>query len=88
MAAHEWDPTGRYFTTVVSAWRSNIENGYRLFNFQGKELRNALKDKFYQLLWRPRPPTPLSEEKLKVRILAGKKSDAREATQGQLGHAE
>jgi len=60
----EWDPTGRYVTSVVSAWRLNIENGYNMYNFQGKELKKVLKDKFFQLLWRPRPPSALSEEQL------------------------
>jgi len=60
----EWDPTGRYVTSVVSAWRHNIENGYNMYNFQGKELKKVLKDKFFQLLWRPRPPSPLSEDQL------------------------
>ncbi len=27
-------------------------------------VKHVLKDKFYQLLWRPRPPTLLSKEKL------------------------
>jgi len=59
----EWDPTGRYVTTVVSYWRHQLENGYNLYSFQGKPLRHVLKDKFYQLLWRPRPPSLLPKER-------------------------
>jgi len=62
--AVEWDPTGRYVTTVVSHWRHQLENGYNIYSFQGKLLKHVLKDKFYQLLWRPRPFSPLSDERV------------------------
>eukprot|EP01117_Protostelium_nocturnum_P014876 TRINITY_DN570_c0_g1_i1.p1 TRINITY_DN570_c0_g1~~TRINITY_DN570_c0_g1_i1.p1 ORF type:complete len:666 (+),score=227.02 TRINITY_DN570_c0_g1_i1:78-2000(+) len=57
----EWDPTGRYVTSVLSHWRHPIENGYNIYSFKGTLLKSVLEDKFYQLLWRPRPPTPLSD---------------------------
>mmetsp|Transcript_18275 Transcript_18275/g.61120 ORF Transcript_18275/g.61120 Transcript_18275/m.61120 type:complete len:686 (-) Transcript_18275:133-2190(-) len=58
----EWDPTGRYVATGVSHWRHQSENGYSLWSSQGKLLGRYLKDKFYQLMWRPRPPSLLTEE--------------------------
>jgi len=61
----EWDPTGRYVATVVSSWNHQVETGYNVYSFQGKLLKRVLKDKFYQFLWRPRPPTLLPEEKQK-----------------------
>lgn len=39
--------------------------GYWIWSFQGKILKRVNLDKFAQLLWRPRPPTLLSPEKLK-----------------------
>eukprot|EP01134_Creolimax_fragrantissima_P002231 CFRG2231T1 len=67
MATHvEWDPTGRYVVTYVSAWKFQLETGYYLWSFQGKNLQRNTIDKFYQLLWRPRPATLLSEEELRV----------------------
>jgi len=60
-----WDPTGRYVSSVVSRFRQQLENGYNIYSFQGKLLKHVLKDEFYQLLWRPRPPSLLSEERLK-----------------------
>jgi len=62
--AIEWDPTGRYVATVVSHWRHQLENGYNIYSFQGKLLKHVLKDKFFQLLWRPRPPSLLTEERI------------------------
>lgn len=58
----DWDPTGRFVATGASAWRHQLENGYYIWTFQGRLLQKVLKDKFYQFLWRPRPPTLLSEE--------------------------
>jgi len=63
--AVEWDPTGRYVSSVVSYWRHQLENGYNLYSFQGKLLKHVLKDKFYQLLWRPRPASLLSDDRVK-----------------------
>jgi len=60
----EWDPSGRYVATVVSHWRHQLENGYNIYSFQGKVLKQVLKDKFYQLLWRPRPSSSLPDERI------------------------
>lgn len=60
----EWDPTGRFVASVVSFWRYQVETGYNLYSFQGKVLKHFLKDKFYQLLWRPRPTPLLTPERL------------------------
>jgi len=61
----DWDPSGRYVSTVVSHWRHQVENGYRIYSFQGKLLKSVLKDKFFQLVWRPRPVSLLGDDKLK-----------------------
>jgi len=73
MATHvTWDPTGRFIATYVSAWDHQLENGYNIWNFQGKLLKHVPKDKFYQFFWRPRPPIhflPIQEEKLQKELL-------------------
>lgn len=61
----DWDPSGRYVSSVVSFWRHQMENGYNIYSFTGKLQKHVLKDKFYQLVWRPRPPSLISEEKQK-----------------------
>lgn len=63
--AVDWDPSGRFVATSVSHWRHQIDTGYNIYTFDGKLLYKVVKDKFFQLLWRPRPPTLLSPEKLK-----------------------
>ncbi|XP_012614778.1 eukaryotic translation initiation factor 3 subunit B [Microcebus murinus] len=61
----EWDPTGRYVVTSVSWWSHKVDNAYWLWTFQGRLLQKNNKDRFCQLLWRPRPPTLLSQEQIK-----------------------
>uniref|UniRef100_A0A3Q3IJ18 Eukaryotic translation initiation factor 3 subunit B n=1 Tax=Monopterus albus TaxID=43700 RepID=A0A3Q3IJ18_MONAL len=62
----EWDPTGRYVVTSVSWWSHKVDNAYWLWTFQGRLLQKNNKDRFCQLLWRPRPPTLLSSEQIKM----------------------
>uniref|UniRef100_A0A6B2KZI3 Eukaryotic translation initiation factor 3 subunit B n=1 Tax=Arcella intermedia TaxID=1963864 RepID=A0A6B2KZI3_9EUKA len=59
-----WDPTGRYFTTFVSGWKQKSENGFKVWSFKGNELMSVLKEGFYQVEWRPRPPSLVPKEKL------------------------
>lgn len=58
----EWDPTGRYAATSVTVVHE-MENGFNIWSFNGKLLYRIPRDHFYQLLWRPRPPSLLSPEK-------------------------
>lgn len=62
----EWDPSGRYVTTSVSYYLHNMENGYTLWTFQGKQYLSLSRDKFYLFQWRPRPPSVLDDKRLKV----------------------
>lgn len=58
----QWDPTGRYVATVVNA-AAAMENGFHIWSFSGQLLYKTAHDRFFQLLWRPRPPSLLPEEK-------------------------
>lgn len=64
----EWDPTGRYVVTSVSYWGHKMENAYWIWNFQGRLIHKQVLDKFCQFSWRPRPPSLLSEEHIKVSV--------------------
>lgn len=62
----EWDPTGRYVVSSVSAWAGDrTDNAYWIWSFQGKILRKASPTGFCGFLWRPRPRSLLTEENLK-----------------------
>jgi len=66
-----WDPSGRMLATVVSqrmfgavSVRESLENGFKLWSFQGQKLQERGIPEFYQFLWRPRPKSLLSEDDL------------------------
>ncbi len=42
---------------------SQLEHGYAIWDFRGQQIEKHHLEKFYQLLWRPRPRTVLSKEK-------------------------
>ncbi|CAG9824642.1 unnamed protein product [Phaedon cochleariae] len=65
MSDVEWDPTGRYVSTGVSFWKTKVDTGYWIWSFQGKILKRFNMEKFAQMLWRPRAPMLLGEEKQK-----------------------
>jgi len=73
----EWDPTSRYFTTSVSNYRHQSENGFIVWNILG-QIQHRLKiEKLWQFIWRPRPSSLLStkEEDDIRRNLHEKKSE-------------
>ncbi|XP_038067508.1 eukaryotic translation initiation factor 3 subunit B-like [Patiria miniata] len=61
----EWDPTGRYVITGVSWWSHKVDNAYWVWSFQGRLLQKCNRDRFCQLLWRPRPASLLTDKHLK-----------------------
>ena len=62
-----WEPRGRYFVTVCSAWRQSADVGYNIYSFNGRLLAKVLKPKFFEFHWRPRPlPLLTSKEEKNV----------------------
>ncbi|CDI77559.1 Eukaryotic translation initiation factor 3 subunit 9, putative [Eimeria acervulina] len=67
-----WSHCGRYLATCVvippvastQAYRLEGSTGFNIWTFQGKLLEKNKKEFFYQFLWRPHPPTLLSEKQL------------------------
>jgi len=58
----EWDPTGRYVVTYVSALKQSLENGYAIWTSSGRLLNKIAHPKLHQFAWRPRPPSLLTPE--------------------------
>ncbi|KAL2917575.1 Translation initiation factor 3 subunit b [Polyrhizophydium stewartii] len=56
----DWDPTGRYVVTSVSAWRAQSDTGFIMWTFTGQQLTKQNVLGFKQFVWRPRPPTLLT----------------------------
>jgi len=62
----EWDPTGRYVVTYVSAWIRPNDNEYQVWSFLGRRVRKESKlNKLVQFVWRPRMPTLLTDKDIK-----------------------
>ncbi len=61
----QWDPSGRYVTSFVSAWKQSSDNGYCIWDFKGDLITKQNMPRFATFLWRPRPSTLLSAEKQK-----------------------
>lgn len=61
----EWDPTGRYVATCVSSWHVQTDTGFMMWTFTGSVITREIIHGFKQFLWRPRPPTLLSDKDLK-----------------------
>ena len=63
-----WDPSGRIVTTAVTQAitdpnpRFTNSNAYNLWTFQDQPIHDESKQKLFQFLWRPRPPSLLSQK--------------------------
>eukprot|EP00497_Spongosphaera_streptacantha_P004803 TRINITY_DN570_c0_g1_i1.p1 TRINITY_DN570_c0_g1~~TRINITY_DN570_c0_g1_i1.p1 ORF type:complete len:280 (+),score=88.29 TRINITY_DN570_c0_g1_i1:44-841(+) len=64
-----WSPCGRYFSTAVvmsnfedRRFAESTDTGYKIWSFQGDELTGFQISQFHQILWRPQPPSLLSDE--------------------------
>merc|ERR1712228_387007 len=65
-----WDPSARYVITAVTqpmqndiAFKYSMEAGYAIWTFQGRKLLLQQKEKLWQVMWRPHPPSLLSPER-------------------------
>jgi translation initiation factor 3 subunit B len=56
-----WDPTGRYVATITDSTQQ-LEHGYTIWSFSGKQLYKVLRDGLQTFIWRPRPVTLLNPE--------------------------
>eukprot|EP00945_MAST-04E_sp_MAST-4E-sp1_P000419 g419.t1 len=100
-----WDPSGRVCCTAVCqpmmfgsmSMRYQLENGFKLWTFQGAPMYETQRQNFYSFEWRPRPQLLLSTEEQKLvkknlkqkiegyaerdRLAAKEKADAKTAKQ-------
>merc|ERR1711865_1314527 len=64
----EWDPSGRMVATSVKQplenfnYKYQMDNGFKIWSFQGQLLKDEKKDKLFQFMWRPRPKSLLTEK--------------------------
>uniref|UniRef100_A0A7I4FRM4 Eukaryotic translation initiation factor 2A n=1 Tax=Physcomitrium patens TaxID=3218 RepID=A0A7I4FRM4_PHYPA len=83
----EWSPDGRYFMTATTAPRLQVDNGFKVFKYDGTPHYEKKYDKLYQAEWRPassdvypdRPPSP-GARKLESKVEAPKTVQPRTGT--------
>ncbi len=69
--AVEWDPSGRIVATGVlqplegAFFKFQMDNGYKLWTFQGNVYHEVAYENFYQFAWRPRPKSLLTPDQKK-----------------------
>lgn len=61
-----WDPTGRYVSSINTYSGHSVDNGFIIWTFQGTKMFEERIDSFIQFQWRPRPPSVLNDEDLKL----------------------
>nr|AKM76402.1 eukaryotic translation initiation factor eIF2A family protein [Francoa sonchifolia] len=49
----EWSPDGQYFMTATTAPRLQVDNGIKIFHYNGSLLFKKMFDKLYQVEWKP-----------------------------------
>ncbi|KAJ8751436.1 hypothetical protein K2173_016644 [Erythroxylum novogranatense] len=52
----EWSPDGRYFMTATTAPRLQVDNGIKIFHYNGSLYFKKAFDKLYQAEWKPESP--------------------------------
>ncbi|KAB1213215.1 Eukaryotic translation initiation factor 2A [Morella rubra] len=57
----EWSPDGRYFMTATTAPRLQVDNGVKIFHFNGSSYFKKMFDKLYQVDWKPESPESYPE---------------------------
>jgi translation initiation factor 3 subunit B len=83
----EWDPSGRMVATSVSQplenfnYKYQMDNGFKIWSFQGQLLKEDKKDKLFQMMWRPRPKSLLTADE-KSKIVRNIKQYERKYTEG------
>jgi len=64
----EWESSGRYVAAVSSNWKTNINNGFTIYDSVGHSLCEEKIPLFKEFHWRPRPESLLtSNDKKRVR---------------------
>nr|AKM76409.1 eukaryotic translation initiation factor eIF2A family protein [Melianthus villosus] len=49
----EWSPDGQYFMTATTAPRLQVDNGIKIFHYNGSLYFKKMLDKLYQVEWKP-----------------------------------
>jgi translation initiation factor 3 subunit B len=57
-----WDPSGRFVSSWVSAWKQSSDHGFIIWDMRGEQVARLNTARLAQFAWRPRPPTLLTRD--------------------------
>ncbi|PJF17359.1 Eukaryotic translation initiation factor 3 subunit B [Paramicrosporidium saccamoebae] len=57
-----WDPSGRFVSSWVSAWKQSSDHGFIIWDMRGEQVARLNTSRMSHFAWRPRPPTLLSRD--------------------------
>ncbi|XP_061373432.1 eukaryotic translation initiation factor 2A [Gastrolobium bilobum] len=79
----EWSPDGCYFMTATTAPRLQVDNGIKIFHYDGSLYFNKMFEKLYQADWKPESPSKFGDINELIKSLdLGKVEDKKPAGQG------
>uniref|UniRef100_A0A9I9DFS5 Eukaryotic translation initiation factor 2A n=1 Tax=Cucumis melo TaxID=3656 RepID=A0A9I9DFS5_CUCME len=78
----EWSPDGQYFMTATTAPRLQVDNGIKIFHYNGALYFKKMFDKLFQADWKPESSDKFGEIDLLVKSVESLNVDQKK-TQGQ-----
>lgn len=78
----EWSPDGRYFLTATTAPRLQVDNGIRIFHYNGKSCFKKKFEKLYQVDWKADSPDNFGDIEELVKSVGSLKVDSKPQGQG------
>ncbi|KAI7747636.1 hypothetical protein M8C21_016126 [Ambrosia artemisiifolia] len=78
----EWSPDGRYFMTATTAPRLQVDNGIKIFHYNGKSLFKKKFDKLYQVDWKAESPDKFGDIEELIKSVDSLKVESKSQGQG------
>ncbi|KAJ0693550.1 putative transcription factor WD40-like family [Helianthus annuus] len=78
----EWSPDGRYFMTATTAPRLQVDNGIKIFHYNGKSLFKKKFDKLYQVDWKADSPDKFGNIEELIKSVGSLKVESKPQGQG------
>ncbi|XP_024970949.1 eukaryotic translation initiation factor 2A [Cynara cardunculus var. scolymus] len=78
----EWSPDGRYFMTATTAPRLQVDNGIKIFHYNGSLFFKKMFEKLYQVDWKADSPDKFGEIEELVKSVGSLKVESKPQGQG------
>ncbi|KAL8199805.1 hypothetical protein R6Q57_013379 [Mikania cordata] len=78
----EWSPDGRYFMTATTAPRLQVDNGIKIFHYNGKSIFKKKFDKLYQVDWKAESPDKFGDIEELIKSVDSLKVESKPQGQG------